>query len=190
MLVVGLSVLIAKADDKPTPSAAEFSTIAPEIDSRLAKLKDVQPKKIGILTYYPNKGGGYTFMQGKSIVFYALPYTPSTYSCEVRVRQLVTLVRHGGNPHTGGVTMMADVAQSIHVPTIGPPGVPFGGQTVYRTEMHNNGKGGLFREDMRLAYWSRDTADGTFHLWILTDDRETRMKVKSIVPVLEHAPKP
>ncbi|HEV7999375.1 MAG TPA: hypothetical protein VGP63_05815 [Planctomycetaceae bacterium] len=167
--------------------AARFKAAQAELekDVRLAKLTDSPPQQMGILAYYPNKGGGYTFVQGKEIVFYALPYTPSTYQCEVRVRQRVNLARAGGNPHTGGVTMMADVTQSINVPTIGPSRVPFGGQTVYRTEMSKNGKGGFVREDIRLAYWSRETSGGKFQLWILADDRETRMKLKSIVAALE-----
>ena len=177
---------VAKRETRKAKSAQ--ATL--EDDSRLAKLTNAPPQKVGLLTYYPNKGGGYTFIQGKNIVFYALPYTPTTYKCEVRVRQRVHLARGGGNPHTGGGTMMADVTQSINVPTIGPSRVPFGGQTVYRTEMSSDGKNGSYREDIRLAYWSRDTADGKCQLWILADDRETQMKLKSIVPVLECAPKP
>jgi hypothetical protein len=178
---------IAKRDARRAKAAqAEL-----ENDTRLANLTDAPPQKLGILTYYPNKGGGNTFIQGKDIVFYALPYTPSTYKCEVRVWQRVTLGARGGfNPHGGGATAMANVTQSINVPTIGPSKVPFGGQTIYRTEMSNNGKDGFYREDIRLAYWSRETSDGEFKLWILADDNETRMKVKSIVPVLETAPKP
>jgi hypothetical protein len=158
-----------------------------EKDTRLAKVTDAVPQQIGILTYYPNQGGGYTFVQGKDIVCYALPYTPSTYKCEVRVWQRVIQLPRGINPIGAGVAAMANVTQSINVPTIGPSKVPFGGQTIYRTEMADNGKNGFYREDIRVAYWSRDTSDGNFQLWLLADDSETRMKVKSIVPVLERA---
>ncbi|HEV3304255.1 MAG TPA: hypothetical protein VG055_31690 [Planctomycetaceae bacterium] len=174
---------IAKRDARKVKAAqAEL-----EKDTRLAKLTDAPPQKIGILTYYPNKGGGYTFVQGKDIVFYALPYTPSTYKCEVRVWQRVIQLPRGINPLGAGVAAMANVAQSINVPTIGPSKVPFGGQTICRTEMADNGKNGFYREDIRLAYWSRDTSDGKFQLWILPEDNETRLKLKSIRLVLEHA---
>jgi len=53
--------------------------------------------------------------------------------------------------------------------------------------MADNGKNGFYREDIRLAYWSRDTSDGKFQLWILPEDNETRLKLKSIRLVLEHA---
>jgi hypothetical protein len=80
--------------------------------------------------------------------------------------------------------------ESIDVDTIGQRTMPSGCQTVYRTELHNNGKDGFIREDIRLAYWTRNDFVGTFHLWILAEDRETRLKLKSIVPVLENAAKP
>lgn len=120
-------------------------------------------------------------------MFYALPYTPSTYKCEVRVRQRVKLRVQGG---VKPFEAMVNVKQSINVPSISSSKVPFGGQTVYRTELYSNGSDGFFRKDIRLAYWSRDTSDGKFRLSILAEDNETRMKLKSIVPVLEHAPKP
>lgn len=108
-----------------------------------------------------------------------MPRTPSTYKCEVQV----TVCK----PIAGGGTAIVYTTQSINVPTIGPSTIPFGSQTVYRTEMFNNGKDGFFREDLRLAYWSRDTSEWQFQLWILAEDRETRLKVKSIIPVLERA---
>jgi hypothetical protein len=146
-------------------------------DARLAKLTDAPLQKIGILTYYPNQGGGYTFLQGKDIVFYALPYTPSTYKCEIEVTGLRPL-------KDGGAEMVA-VPVSINVPTIGSSKIPFGGQTVYRTEMFGSGESGFRREDIRLAYSSRDTSDGKLHVWILPEENETRLKLKSVVPVLE-----
>jgi hypothetical protein len=48
----------------------------------------------------------------------------------------------------------------------------------------------LRRDGFPIATSSRDTADGRFRLSIMADDRETRLKLKSITPVLEHAPKP
>jgi hypothetical protein len=194
IVVIGLSVGIAGADDKPaSPPTSDYSQylaqrearrakaaqVALQNDSRLATLTNAPPRKVGILTYHPNKGGGYTFLHGSDIVFYALPYTPSTYKCEIRT----TVCK----PMKDGGTAMVFVTDSINVATVGPSKVPFGGQTVYRTEMSGNGKDGFFRQDMRLAYWSRDTSDGDFHFWILADDSETRLKLKSIVPVLEHA---
>jgi hypothetical protein len=185
VVLVGVSVGTAKAETPPTDYStqrearrAKASQAALEKDARLAtKLANAPPQKIGILTYYPNKGGGYTFIEGKDIVFYALPYTPSTYKVECRV-PVCRETEDGG-------TELIPVPTSINVATIGPSTTPFGGQTVYRTEMFNNGKDGFSREDIRLAYWSRDTSDGKFQLWILTEDRETRLKLKSIVPVLE-----
>jgi hypothetical protein len=149
IVVVGLSVSIAHALDE-TP---------PEKDYQLAKLKGAQPQKIGVLTYYPNRGGGYTFMGGETIVFCALPYEPTT-------RQL----------------------ENLDVPTIGTSKVPFGGQTVYRSEIIQLR---IFDEarrmDTPLAKWTRDTPNGKFRLLIMAEDSETRVKLKSIVPVLEHA---
>jgi hypothetical protein len=45
----------------------------------------------------------------------------------------------------------------------------------------------LLRVDTPLAKWTRDTPNGQFRLSIMSDDHETRLKLKSIVPVLEHA---
>src|SRR5580704_10890319 len=75
-LLVGLSVAIAVADDKPAPPP-KSSTVPPEKDSRLAKRPGARTQKIGVLTYYANAGGGYTFSEGEHIAFYALPYWPT-----------------------------------------------------------------------------------------------------------------
>jgi hypothetical protein len=40
--------------------------------------------------------------------------------------------------------------------------------------------------DTPIAKWTRDTTEGKFRLSILAEDSETRLKLKSIVPVLEH----
>jgi hypothetical protein len=43
------------------------------------------------------------------------------------------------------------------------------------------------REDSPIAQWTRDTPAGEFLLSLMDVDSQTRVKVKSIVPVLEHA---
>jgi hypothetical protein len=165
VFLLGLTVPIAEADAKTTPPP-KLSRLTPANDSRLAKAKGVQPQKIGVLTYYPNNGGGYTFIQEKYIIFYALPYVPT--SCEGQEMSLMAI-------------LVRDVS------TIGPSKMAFGGQTVYRSVMLFTPQGPSCREDIPIAKWTRDTADGKFHLSILEGDRETRLKLKSIVPVLERA---
>jgi hypothetical protein len=147
VLLVGLLV----------PSALASDDIPPEKDSRLAKVRDAKPNKVGILTYYPNKEGGYTFLEEGQIVFYAVPYEPTT-------RQVENLV----------------------LPVIGPLKTPFGGQTVYRSHIMHQGFGEPHRVDTPIAKWTRDTTEGKFRLSILAEDSETRLKLKSIVPVREH----
>jgi hypothetical protein len=142
---------------------------------RLAKLKGAQPQKIGVLSYYPNKGGGYTFFEGKEIVFYALPYSPSTSQDDF----IVLLVN--GKKTTG------QLWESRRLSTIGTSKLSFGGQTVYRCEMKATHQHVPLREDIAIGKWSRDTPDGQFRLSIMEEDRETRLKLKSITPVLEHA---
>jgi hypothetical protein len=55
--------------------------------------------------------------------------------------------------------------------------------------MTGPGFGTLHRTDIPIAKWTRDTPDGQFRLSIKEEDHETRLKLKSIVPVLEHASK-
>ncbi len=66
--------------------AADSRQVAPESDSRLAKLSGEQSQQIAVngvtLTYYANKGGGYTFLNADQILFYSLPYSPTTYKFE------------------------------------------------------------------------------------------------------------
>ena len=166
VVLAWLSVPIAEADDKPTSPAPKLSRLTPANDSRLAKAKGVQPQKIGVLTYYPNNGGGYTFIQEKHIIFYALPYVPT--SCEGQA-----------------VSLMAILVRDVS--TIGTSKMAFGGQTVYRSAMLFTPQGPSCREDIPIAKWSRDAPDGRFRLTIMAEDNETRLKLKSIVPVLEHA---
>jgi hypothetical protein len=71
------------ADDAPT--------VAPEDDWRITKFTVGQPQKVGILTYYPNLGGGYTFLEHDTIVFYALPFVPAN----MRKTRSMSLQRSG-----------------------------------------------------------------------------------------------
>jgi hypothetical protein len=115
ILVVGLSFAVAKADAK-SPSPA---TLSPANDSRLAKRRDAQPQKIGVLSFYPNNGGGYTFVEGTDIVFYALPCIPTTYKVEGQT----AICQDIGN----GETVWVHVPVTFDVPTLGPSTIPLGG---------------------------------------------------------------
>jgi hypothetical protein len=175
--VVGLSVCVAEGDDKPTPTTSEAKAAPPDKDSRLAKLTDVPPQKIGVLKYYPNKGGGYTFFEGKEIAFCALPYLPTTY--QRRQTRMVTENRNGLIEETL-------LAETVNVFTIGKSQMPFGGQTLYRPGKIRD-PDNVCREHIPIAIWTRATPDGEFSLSIMTEDSKTRLKLKSIVPVLEQA---
>jgi hypothetical protein len=153
-VVLGLSVSVAKPSDD-----SQFVADSPvRRDFRLAQPAGVHAKKIGVLMYYPNKAGGYTFLQHGDIVFYALPYLPSTREVE-----------------------------NTTLPTIGASKVPFGGQVIYRSQM--NGFGIERRADIPIAKWTRDTPDGPFRFTMRDEDRLSRLKLQSIVPVLENASK-
>jgi hypothetical protein len=176
MLVVGLSVPISKADEKLTPPPL-FSTVTPENDWRLAKKPGAQPRKIGVLSYYPNNGGGYTFLDGKDIEFYSLPNEPTTYETDS-----VGLLKDG---LTGKVLGRLPMRTKLF--TIGPSQLPLGGQIVYSSQMMNMDTGVFHREDTPIAEW---TPEGKFWLFIFAEDRATRLKLKSIVPVLANGSKP
>lgn len=152
LVVVWLSVPVAKASDDN--SSGPDTPV--EKDARLAKVRDAKTSKVGILTYYPNKAGGLTFLEEDKILFFTLPYEPTT-------RQVENMV----------------------LPAIGT--VPLAGQTVYRSQVFQNGFGSPHRADTAIAKWTRAKPGGKFNLAIMAEDSETRMKVKSIVPVLEHA---
>jgi hypothetical protein len=147
VLIGILWVAIAYADEK---------LVTPDEDSRLANLSTGPPRRIGLLSYYPNKGGGYTFLEQNKVLFYSLPYEPTT-------RQVENMV----------------------LPAIGTAKVPFSGQTVYRSQFFQFELATAHRMDTAIAKWTRDSPSGTFRLSIMSDDRETRLKLKSIVPVLE-----
>ncbi|HET6326226.1 MAG TPA: hypothetical protein VFG04_16230 [Planctomycetaceae bacterium] len=177
LLLVGLSVSIACADEKPAPPPSKATTIGSETHWRLAKRTDAHPQKIGILTYYPNDGGGYTFLEHGDIVFYALPYWPTTYQFNRNV--VVFDIRNG-------IVVPRTIVEHVNVFTVGKFVMPFGGQTIYRAGTTEKQPGDRRREDVPIAEWSRDAPDGKFRLLILAEDRETRLKLKSIVPVLEN----
>jgi hypothetical protein len=177
MLVVGLSATIAKARDGNPPVFA--ARIPAEEDLRLAKLTGAQPQKFGIFTYYPNKGGGYTFTRNGQIEFYALPYVPSAYDC---VRTVLEV--------TSDANDNIETSSSLEVrtcSTIGTTRLTAGGQTVFRSEMYDTYPGVFIRNDIPIAAWCPDAPDGQFHLSIIAEDSETRVKLKSIIPVLEDA---
>jgi hypothetical protein len=176
VVLVGLSVPFAGASDKPAPLPTP-STVLPEKDSRLAKRPGAQTQRIGVLTYYSNAGGGYTFMEGEQIAFYALPYLPTTY--QRAQTRLVTENRNGLIEDTA-------IAETVDVFTIGKSKMPFGGQTFYRPGKLRH-PDDVCREHIPIAIWTRATPDGEFSLSIMTEDSKTRLKLKSIVPVLEHA---
>jgi hypothetical protein len=173
-----LSVGMCVADDKATPPFSEPSAVAPEQDVRLAKLAGAQPQKVGILTYYPNEGGGYTFKEGNRLAFYALPYLPTRHHF-LRTR-LVTETRNG-------IINETLVAENVEAFIVGKSKIPFGSQTIYLGVMTAPGFSGLDGAVVPIAKWTRDTPGGKFRLSIIAEDNETRVKLKSIIPVLEHA---
>jgi hypothetical protein len=170
-VLVGLFVRIAKPDDEPT-----FHTVTPDKDSRLAKRPGAQTLKIGVLTYYPNAGGGFTFLDKGDIAFYALPLLPTTYQV-ARIR-LVVESRNGQDS-------VHPVFETVTVFGIGKSLVPFGGQTLYRGQMMEVKAGVRCRTDIPLAKWTRDSPNGRFQLSFIAKDNETLLKLTSIVPVLE-----
>jgi hypothetical protein len=183
VLLVGLGVSVAYADEKPTPPPSRLTTLTPEDDWRLAKLESTKPQKIGILTCFPNKGGGYTFLEGKRIAFYALPYLPTTYQTDC-VEWFTETMPNGQQIRRGRPTRN-------NLFTIGTSKMPFGSQSFYHGRMKDTLTTGVRqREDVPIGKLSRDTSDGKFRLSVMAEDNETRLKLKSIMPVLETAPKP
>jgi hypothetical protein len=183
LLLIGL-MSSAVADDKPTPSAPDldpdFSNVAPENDSRLAKLKDAHPQKIGLLTYYPNNGGGYTFLDGKHIAFYALPYALAWD--EFLKMEVFTETDEA----TGKVTQRQRPTTTM-LGTIGSTKLPFSNQMVCRGAMVKTPIGIVRRSDTPIASWYRKSPDGKFRFSIMAEDQETRTKLKSVLPVFERA---
>lgn len=175
LLAAALLVGMCVADEKPTAPPMQPSTVSLEKAVRVACLADAKPQKIGVLTYYPNEVGGFTFKDGKRIAFYAIPYLPVTSKRE-----------HTVNRQVGKKAVPVVVATVFHA-TIGPSKMAFGSYAVYRSEVMADGAGGFLRQYIPIAMWSRDTPDGKFRFSIMAEDGETRLKLKSIVPVLEHA---
>jgi hypothetical protein len=176
LVLFGLSVGMAVADDK---SLIEPPTVAPETDVRLFALKDSQPKRLGVLSYYPNRGGGYTFLEGKHIVFFALPYPSTKSQCR--------FVAFVNKEDVNGKKANERVWESTTIATIGNSKLPHGGLTIFWSEMTTTPPGAHLREDIPIAEWTRNTPDGHFRLSITDVDSQTRLKLKSIVPVLERA---
>jgi hypothetical protein len=177
MVLVGLPALIATASDNSPPPFA--SREPPEKDRRLAILSGAQPQKIGIFTYYANKGGGYTFKRDGIIEFYALPFIPYAYRCSC------TALKATFDVNDGFVTSSAVDIKTLS--TVGLKPMPADGQTVYRSEMNQLYPGVFVRNDVPVATWASDAPGVPLRLSRWCDDSETRLKLKSIVPVLEHA---
>jgi len=179
-VMLGLSVGIADADDKPTGPPSKLTTVSPENDWRLAKQPGAQPQKIGLFTYYPNNGGGFTFLEGKRVEVYSLPYLPTLYQADCVEWVTETTI--------DGKRTRRALPTRNNLFTIGTSKMHFGSQTVYRAQMKDTLTAGVRqREDVPLGKWSRDTSDGKFRLSLEGEDNETRLKLKSIVPVLERA---
>jgi hypothetical protein len=120
-VLVGLAVGIADAADDPI-------TVTLKNDERLVNRTGEKPKRIGILTYYPNMGGGYTFLEHEQIVFYSLPYVSTTYKAAEYMEAVAVRDNNGKEAlHFHYITVVLG--------TIGPSTMPYGGQTVYRSEM-------------------------------------------------------
>jgi hypothetical protein len=182
LILIGLSVSIAEAEEKATPLASKLSTLTPEDDWRLAKQAGAQTQKIGVLSYYPNNGGGYTFLERAHIEFYSLPYAPTRYWTHNVEFEVVNV--HGKAQALGKRSITG-------LNAIGTSKMPFGGQTFYRSEMKDMNTGVVFRrEDVPIARLTRDDPGSKFQLSIWDDDHETQLKLKSIKPMLEQALRP
>jgi hypothetical protein len=182
--VLLLWIFPAVADDKPNRPVPDFSTVAPENDYRLAKVKDAQRCKVGLLSYYPNKGGGYTFIEREHILFYSLPYVPTKYA--IKYVENGEWIDRKGNKQSGSVL------KSRRVPIISRREMPLDRQTVYRTEMKEVERPFFHQMDSRrvdtpIAKWWRDAPGDNFQFSIMAENHEIRLRLKSIVPVLEHA---
>jgi hypothetical protein len=171
VILVRLAVGISGADDTPL----QPSTLTPDKDVRLVNLTGADPQKIGVLTYYPNVAGGVTFMEGEDIVFYAVPYMAARCQLETTVQGVLFV---NGKPELRRIPVRTNVF------TIGTSKMPLAGQTIYRGEMKTH-LGVPYRQDAPIAKWTRDTPNGKGRLSIMAEDNETRLKLKSIVPVLE-----
>ncbi len=179
LLSIGV-IYAAIAED----TAVVPSTKAPAKDSRLARIKTSLPETIGVLSYYQNRGGGYTFVEGKEIVFYALPFWP-TKTSEVFVggyrKDIDAMIASGQLEAMVTSGRVGGRALSI----IGGSKMPPGCLTFYRGDMRKTTPpDALVREDTPIAQWS---PDGSLFSITAAADSETRLKLKSIVPVLKRA---
>jgi hypothetical protein len=179
VLIVGLSSSTAKpSDEQPFVPDAPLGK-----DFRLAPPAGVQPRKVGILTYYPNKAGGYTFVEHGKIVFYALPYLPNTREVERTLPPDFGTMMLYALPY---ISITPQVEVTV-LPTIGTSKVPYQGQIIYRSQW--NGFGIERRADIPIAKWARDTPDGPFRFTMRDEDRLSRLKLLSIVPLLQNSSK-
>ena len=175
MVLAGLFAGAWAEDENPVAP----SKVVPENDWRLARRTGSRSKTIGIFEFYPNKGGGYTFTRDGEIEFYALPNRPAAYHQSATVLE----VKSDAN---GRITT-SSVIELRTLSTIGMKPMLAGGQTVYRYEMTATYPGVFVRNDIPIATWSRDAPGAKFTLSRWCEDGETRLKLKSIIPVLEQA---
>jgi hypothetical protein len=180
LLLIGRSVLSADVEEAPTAPPPPTSTVAPENDFRLAREPSAQPQKIGVLSYYPNNAGGYTFLEGNQIAFYVFRNRPMVYHADGA---------EVGQVNANGKVAFRRTPRRFTLFAIGLSRPPFGAQVIYRGEMIEIDKGVLRRNDMPIAQWTRDSPMDNFRLEIMNVDNETRLKLKSIVPVLERVGK-
>jgi hypothetical protein len=174
--LVGMSLAIAEAADKPA-SRPKPSTLSPKNDSRLAKRPDAREHKIGLLSYYPNIGGGFTFLEKGDVAFYAMPFDMDV--CE---RDRVERVHEKRN----GVEAVSLKVERLQIGFIGTSKLRPGELMICRGQLIDLGTGLDVRKEEPIACWSGNYPKDS-RLMMLTDDRETRLKLKSIVPVLERA---
>jgi hypothetical protein len=174
VVLVAFSVGIVDAwdDDAPAPPS-----VTPDTDKRLARWSDSPFQKIGLFTYFRNNGGGYTFLQDDRLEFYSLPNVPEPQTVKYAEVVLVSV---------NGKVVRQFVSHSQTLGTIGTVRHPFGGQTFFRTQMKQVGKAS-YRDDKAIATWSRESAHDKFRFSITSDGHETRLKLKSIISVLERA---
>ena len=80
------------------------------------------------------------------------------------------------------------MTQRVSIFAIGTDKLSPGAYFIYRCRPVETPQMGIScREDSPIAQWTRDTPAGEFLLSLMDVDSQTRVKVKSIVPVLEHA---
>ena len=172
ILVVGLSVGIAAAYDRsPRPSA-----VRPEEDARLAKVANAcHLRRLACSRTIETREAATRSSRGGISCSTLFPLCPR----RANVQGIVQIL--GNNK---GQVEARNIVGQIDVPMIGLLPMPVCSQTIYRGEMHTYFNLRL-RHDLAIGEWVRDTPDSKARLSITSDDHETRLKLKSIVPVLE-----